>query len=125
MTSLDSAMDRTRTIFGVSEVDAVFGGRYWGVEKRLDSAIGIICGEGADVIVSRALITILSNSSASIPVSILLDKFPRVNTRVATSWGGAEAKGDVGTERGVAVDGSADWLRVWGKRNENSRANDF
>ena len=77
------------------------------------------------MIVSRAFITTLSNSFASIPVSISSNKLPRVNARVSTGWGGAEAKGEVGTERGIAVDGSADWLRAWGKRNENSRANDF
>ena len=33
MISTDSAMDLTRSIFGVSEEDDVYGGRDWGVEK--------------------------------------------------------------------------------------------
>ena len=40
MTSPDSAMDLARSIFGVSEVDAVCWGRVRGLVKRLvDSAI--------------------------------------------------------------------------------------
>ena len=50
----------------------------------IGGAIGWIGGEGADVIVSRAFITSISNSSASIPASISSDKLPRVNTRVVT-----------------------------------------
>ena len=56
----------------------------------IGGTIGWIGGEGADVIVSRALITSLSNSSAFIPVSISFDKLPRVNARVATGCGVAE-----------------------------------
>ena len=64
------------------------------------------------MIVSRALITSLSNSSAFIPVSISFDKLPRVNARVATGCGVAEENIEVGTKRGVAVDRSTERLGV-------------
>ena len=91
----------------------------------LDGAIGWIFGEGTTEIVSRALITNFSNSSESMPVRISSDKLPRVKARSLTGWLESGTKRGVETKSGVVVDGSADWLSVWGKRNENSSAKDF
>ena len=115
MTSPNSAIDRTRSIFGVREADCAVGRWDWGVEKRLDGAINWIDGEGDNVIVSRALITSLSNSSVSMLERISSDKLPRVNARSSTGWVGAGTKGEVGTESEVAVNGSVEILCDCGK----------
>ena len=59
------------------------------------------------------------------PLRISSDKLPRVKTRSLTGWGESGTGLGVETEGGVVVDDSADWLSVWGKRNENSSAKDL
>ena len=74
MTPPDKATERTRSILGVADFagDAVeIGG---GVGKRLT--------EGT-VIVSRAVIRRLSNSTGDMPERISSDKFPSVNPRAS------------------------------------------
>ena len=119
MTSPDSEIDRTRSIFGVKKVDCAVRRGDWGVEKKLDGAINWIGGEGDNVIVSRALITSSSNSYSSMPERISSDKLPTVNARSSSSWVGAGTEGEIGTESGVAVNGGMEGLRVCGKRKEH------
>ena len=126
MASPDSTIGQTRSIFRVREVDCAAGRGDWGVDKRLDGAINWICGEGDNVIVSRTLITSLSNLSGSMPERISSNKLPRVNARSSTGWVGAgTTEGEVDIESGVAVDGRVGKLRICGKRKENLRAKDF
>ena len=126
MASPDSTIGQTWSIFRVREVDCATGRGDWGVDKRLDGAINWICGEGDNVIVSRTLITSLSNLSGSMPERISSNKLPRVNTIFSTGWVGAgTTEGEVDIESGVAVDGRVEELRVCGKRKENLRAKDF
>ena len=75
MTPPDKATERTRSILGVAEFasDAVeIGG---GVRKRLTDGT---------VIVLRAVIRRLRNSTGVIPERISSDKFPSVNPRAST-----------------------------------------
>ena len=125
MMSPDCTIFLTRFTFWLRVLDYACGGIDWGVDKWLDGAKDWIVGEGTTEIVSRALITNFSNSSESVPVRISPDKLPRVKARSLTGWEESGAERGVETESGVVMDGSVDWLSVWGKRNKKLSAKDY